>query len=48
MQMLWTYSFKSRVLFNASKDYIRQLDKGTEYKGLQPVYGLSVQFFKII
>jgi predicted transposase/invertase (TIGR01784 family) len=24
MQMLWTDSFKSRVLFNASKAYIRQ------------------------
>lgn len=42
MQMLWTDSFKSRVLFNASKAYIRQLDKGVEYKGLQPVYALSV------
>ena len=42
MQMLWTDSFKRRVLFNASKAYIRQLDKGTEYKGLQPVYGLSL------
>jgi predicted transposase/invertase (TIGR01784 family) len=42
MQMLWTDSFKSRVLFNASKAYIRQLDKGVVYKGLQPVYALSV------
>lgn len=41
MQMLWTDSFKSRVLFNASKAYIQQLDKGREYKGLQPVYALS-------
>ncbi len=28
MQMLWTDSFKTRVLFNASKAYVRQLDKG--------------------
>ncbi|MBK9253874.1 MAG: Rpn family recombination-promoting nuclease/putative transposase [Saprospiraceae bacterium] len=42
MQMLWTDSFKSRVLFNASKAYIRQLDKGLEYKGLKPVYALSL------
>ena len=42
MQMLWTDSFKSRVLFNASKAYIRQLDKGIEYKGLKPVYALSL------
>ena len=42
MQMLWTDSFTSRVLFNASKAYVRQLEKGTEYKGLQPVYALSL------
>jgi predicted transposase/invertase (TIGR01784 family) len=42
MQMLWTDSFKSRILFNASKAYVRQLDKGIEYKGLQPVYALSL------
>ncbi|MCX6278182.1 MAG: Rpn family recombination-promoting nuclease/putative transposase [Bacteroidetes bacterium] len=42
MQMLWTDSFKSRVLFNASKAYVRQLDKGIEYKELRPVYALSL------
>jgi predicted transposase/invertase (TIGR01784 family) len=42
MQMLWTDSFKSRVLFNASKAYVKQLDKGSEYKHLQPVYALSL------
>jgi len=42
MQMLWTDSFKSRVLFNASKAYIRQLDRGIEYQGLKPVYALSL------
>lgn len=42
MQMLWTDSFKSRVLFNASKAYIKQIDRGQEYKGLQPVYSLCI------
>jgi len=42
MQMLWTDTFKQRVLFNASKAYVKQLDKGKEYKGLQPVYALSL------
>ncbi|MDR3181072.1 MAG: Rpn family recombination-promoting nuclease/putative transposase [Prevotellaceae bacterium] len=41
MQMYWTDSFKSRVLFNASKAYIKQLDTAKEYKFLQPVYALS-------
>jgi predicted transposase/invertase (TIGR01784 family) len=42
MQMLWTNSFKSRVLFNASKAYVQQLDRGKQYIGLQPVYALSL------
>ena len=42
MQMLWTDSFKSRVLFNAAKAYVRQLEKGNTYKTLQPVYALSI------
>jgi predicted transposase/invertase (TIGR01784 family) len=41
MQMHWTESFKSRVLFNASKAYVRQIKPGTQYKFLQPVYALS-------
>jgi predicted transposase/invertase (TIGR01784 family) len=41
MQMHWTESFKSRVLFNASKAYVRQLESKGEYKLLQPVYALS-------
>ena len=41
MQMFWTESFKSRVLFNASKAYVRQLYKAEEIKLLQPVYALS-------
>lgn len=42
MQMLWTDSFKYRVLFNAAKSFVRQLDVGEEYQGLQPVYALSI------
>lgn len=41
MQMFWTDSFTSRVLFNASKAYVKQLKKGRDYKYLQPVYALS-------
>ena len=42
MQMLWTDSFKSRVLFNASKAYVQQLGRGKKYVSLQPVYALSL------
>jgi predicted transposase/invertase (TIGR01784 family) len=42
MQMLWTDSFKSRVLFNASTAYVRQLNRGEKYEGLKPVYALSL------
>ena len=41
MQMYWTDSFTSRVLFNSSKAYIKQLDKGINYELLQPVYALA-------
>ena len=41
MQMQWTESFKSRVLFNASKAYVKQLKPNEEYRFLQPVYALS-------
>ena len=41
MQMYWTDSFKSRVLFNASKAYVWQLEMGRRYKTLQPVYALN-------
>ena len=42
MQMEWTTAFKQRVLFNASKAYIRQLKKSKKYHLLQPVYSLSL------
>jgi predicted transposase/invertase (TIGR01784 family) len=42
MQMYWTNSFKNRMLFNAGKAYVKQLDKGHVYNELCPVYGLSL------
>jgi len=41
MQLYWYDSFKQRVLFNASKAYVRQLDKAESFKLLQPVYALN-------
>ena len=41
MQMFWTETFMQRVLFNASKAYVKQLDKGQHYNFLQPVYSLN-------
>jgi predicted transposase/invertase (TIGR01784 family) len=41
MQIQWTSSFKRRVLLNASKAYIRQLDSGTDYRLIQPVFALN-------
>src|SRR5262245_58258803 len=42
MQMDWTAAFMSRMVFNASKAYIKQLERGEDYKLLQPVYGVSL------
>ena len=42
MQMIWSSEFKQRVLFNASKAYVRQLDTGENYELLQPVYSLNL------
>ena len=42
MQMIWTPAFMQRVLFNASKAYVRQSDKGGRYEDLQPVYSLNL------
>jgi predicted transposase/invertase (TIGR01784 family) len=41
MQMYWSDSFTSRVVLNASKAYIKQLDKADKFKLLQPVYALN-------
>jgi len=42
MQMNWTTSFMKRVMFNASKAYVKQFEKGKEYASLQPVYSLNL------
>ena len=42
MQMVWSPEFKQRVLFNASKAYVRQLGGGEDYSLLQPVYSLNL------
>ena len=41
MQLFWNESFKSRVLLNASKAYVKQLDKAQDFKLLQSVYALN-------
>jgi len=41
MQLFWYESFKQRVLLNASKAYVKQLEKGDKIKMLQPVYSLN-------
>ena len=42
MQMIWSPEFRQRVLFNASKAYVRQLETGEKYELLQPVYSLNL------
>ncbi len=42
MQMNWTTAFKQRVLFNASKAYVTQSEKGLAFKSLKPVYALNL------
>ena len=41
MQMYWSETFKKRVLLNASKVYVAQLDKAKDFDLLQPVYALN-------
>lgn len=42
MQMNWTDQFKQRLLFGTSQAFVKQLEKGEEYKFHQPVYGLGL------
>jgi len=42
MQMVWTPEYKQRVLFNASKAYVKPLEKKEDYALLQPVYSLNL------
>ena len=41
MQLYWSDSFKSRVVLNASKAYLKQLDKTEDFRLLQPVFALN-------
>ncbi len=40
--MIWSEEFKQRVMFNASKAYVRQLGKSENFELLQPVYSLNL------
>lgn len=42
MQMIWTVEFMKRVLFNSSKAYVKQLDRGGNYFDLKPVFSLNL------
>lgn len=42
MQMVWSTEYKRRVVFNAAKAYVGQLNKGEDYDLLQPVYSLNL------
>ena len=41
MQLFWNESFKSRVLLNASKAYMMQLEQNEKFELLKPVYALN-------
>lgn len=42
MQLIWTPAFEHRVVFNASKAYVRQLKRSRKFELLQPVYSLNL------
>ena len=42
MQMYWDDDFLQRVTFNASKAYVRQIERGRSFSQLEPVYTLSL------
>jgi len=42
MQIIWSDSFTTRVLYNASKAFSQQIQKGDSYFSLLPVYSLSI------
>jgi predicted transposase/invertase (TIGR01784 family) len=41
MQMEWTSDFTTRILFNAAKAFVSQLDIGEHYVKARPVYSLN-------
>ena len=42
MQTSWYEAFKNRIVFNAGKVYVKQLNSAQEYHLLQPVYTLTI------
>jgi predicted transposase/invertase (TIGR01784 family) len=42
MQMFWSDLFNNRMVFNASKAYVRQLNRNESYHLLYPVYCLGI------
>lgn len=42
MQMSWPRHYIQRFLFNTASVYVRQLQRGAEYRHLSPLYGLSL------
>ena len=42
IQMYWFSSFLQRIVFNAGKAYVRQLNKAHDFNLLQPVYTLAI------
>ena len=42
MQMYWNTYFRQRVILNASKAVVKQLETGEDYRLIQPVYCLSL------
>ncbi|RLA70313.1 MAG: transposase [Epsilonproteobacteria bacterium] len=47
MQILNHDGFESRILYNTAKNYANQLDRGIEYKLLNPVIALTIVNFKM-
>ena len=42
MQLNWNNEFRHRVILNAAKAVVKQLNPGEEYKLIQPVYSLNL------
>jgi len=42
MQMFWNEAFNNRMVFNAGKAYVKQLNKNEDYDILKPVYTLAI------
>ncbi|MDR1180562.1 MAG: Rpn family recombination-promoting nuclease/putative transposase [Bacteroidales bacterium] len=42
MQMFWSEIFNNRLVFNTTKAYIRQIERGDDFNLLQTVYGLGI------